>query len=199
MKLACFCGFLWLASSTFVLAQFQVPVSTRMNTPYGPVTTTTYHNMPMFYGGGVTSNKYAFTIILKNDSVIVTKTKIELGKVHSVKVKRKGEKIEIKPEDTKELARLTYSGAVLKGIPADSCWLFRCGKGKINTYSSLAEEGTGYTVAIQDGENGPIVPLNKKNLENMIPVGSDEKIMKLIEKGKLVKAIDAYNNEVAGK
>jgi hypothetical protein len=101
------------------------------------------------------------------------------------------------PGDTQEIYRMTASGVKISGQPADSCWLFKAVSGKISAYSYLAEVGYSYVIAIQDTEeeNQPIVPLTKKNLEAMVGTPENDNVLKLIEKGKLVKALEAYNSE----
>jgi hypothetical protein len=184
---------LLIFSYAFASAQFMsVPSTSTIRTPYGNVSHTTYTNMPMYYGSGIVSAKHKFTIILKNDSTLTANTKIDMSaKTQGVYVKAKGKKKKIEPVDTKEIYRMTAEGKKLSGMPVDSCWLFQTAKGKINTYSNLAEVGTMYAIAIQEGDNGPIKPLTKSNL--MFIVGDVPKLRKLVERGKLIKAIDFYN------
>jgi hypothetical protein len=70
-------------------------------------------------------------------------------------------------------------------------WLFKSESGRINAYSFLAEKGMDYLIAIQQGDEGPIVPLTKDNLLPM--VGNDARLIKLVEKGKLMKAVQIFN------
>lgn len=173
-----------------------VPRTSTISTPYGNVRTTTYTNIPVYYGGtGIVSAKHKFTIILKNDSTVTANTKIDMtDKTQGVYVKVKGKgKEKIEPVDTKEIYRITAEGRKISGMPVDSCWLFLSAKGKINTYSNLAEVGTMYAVAIQQGDTGPIKPLTKNNL--LAIVGDEPKLKKLVERGKFIKAIDAYNGQ----
>jgi hypothetical protein len=189
---------IFMVWSYFSYAQFGMPMTNTIRTPHGPVKITTYQpmastHMPMYYGNaGVTSVRYKFTIVLKNDSTITAYTKINTtDKTHTVKVKAKKESKIILPADTKEIYRINASGKKFSGMPTDSCWLFLSAKGKINTYSYLAEYGTLYAIAIQEGEDGPIQPLTKDNL--MAMVGDDPRIKKMIEIGKYGKAIETYN------
>lgn len=182
-----------IISHVVASAQFMsVPTTSTIRTPYGNVSHTTYTNIPMYYGTGVVSAKHKFTIVLKNDSTVTANTKIDMSaKTQAVYVKAKGKKGKIEPVDTREIYRITAEGKKLSGIPVDSCWLFQSAKGKINTYSNLAEVGTMYAIAIQEGDNGPIKPLTKDNL--LFIVGDVPKLRKLVERGKLIKAIDFYN------
>jgi len=178
--------------------QIMVPQTTTMSTPYGNVTTTQYMHMPMYYGQrGAVSSKYNFTLVLKGDSTVqANNARIDIKeKTHHFKVKSGKQKFAIKPSDTKEVFRLTSGGKKLSGIPADSCWLFKAVTGTINGYSYLAETGYSYIIAIQDGEEAPIIPLTKKNLETMIGTLGNEKVMKHLEKKRLISALEEFNRE----
>lgn len=178
-----------------VTAQY-IPVTSTIKTPYGNVNTTSYRYVPMHYGSGPASDKYTFTIELNSDSSLTSKTRIDVSeKQHSLQVKTETGKKTVFPSDTKQIYRLTTEGKMLTGQPADSCWLFKAVTGRINEYSHLAEEGYSYIIAIQDGDRAPILPLTRKNLEAMIATPDEPRIMKLIEKGKLVKALEMYNYE----
>jgi len=151
---------------------------------------------PFFEGSpGDFSGKNEFTIILKNDSAIVSRTKINhRGQKHSVTVRDSvNKRMTIYPADTKGLIRIDESGNELYGIPTDSCWLFQSASGRINSFSFLAESGMENVIAIQYGDGGLILPLNKRNLLRM--VGDEPRLVKLIEKGKLIKAIEIFNED----
>lgn len=178
-----------------VTAQY-IPVTSTIKTPYRNVNTTSYRYVPMYYGSGPASIKYTFTIELNSDSTPTSKTRIDVSeKQHSLQVKTDTGKKTVIPSDTKQIYRLTSEGKMLTGQPADSCWLLKAVAGKINAYSHLAEEGYSYIIAIQDGDRSPILPMTRKNLEPMIGTTDEPRIMKLIEKGKLVKALEMYNYE----
>ena len=175
---------------------FRIPVTTQMKTPYGnvPITTYNYVGMPMSYyrTTGPVSYKHKFFVILKNDSSFSCKTSIDFTEeTHSITYKHGKKEITLKPSDTKTLSWMTQTGRQILGIAADSCWLFKVNADKINSYSFLAEENMLAIIAIQKGNDGPIVPLNKETLRAM--VGDDPKTLKLIESNKLVKAIQRYN------
>ena len=185
--------FACLLQATF--AQVHMVPNT-IQTPYGNVS----HSYPVgsphyYYGQGQISAKYRFTVILVEDSTFTAKTRIDFtSDTHSLTIKGpRKQKQKIYPFYTKAIFRVDENGRKIFGIPTDSCWLFKCQPGKINAYSFLAERGMLYVIAIQEGEKGPIVPLTKDNLLPM--VGTDPKILKLIEKGKLVKAVAAFNEE----
>jgi hypothetical protein len=175
------------------VAQF-VPVPSTIKTPYGNVQSTTYHYMPMnYYNVGQASVKYAFTVVLQSDSVFTAKARIDVSKKqHVLPVKTREGKRDIFPGNTKQIYRETSTGKKIVGMPADSCWLFKSVTGKINAYSHLAEVGYSYIIAIQDGDRAPILPFTRKNFEAMIGT-ADKKVLKLIEKGKLLKALQAYD------
>jgi hypothetical protein len=137
-------------------------------------------------------SKYEFTVRLKNDSMFRVKSRIDIStNKHFITVKKDKQKINISPADTKSISHISkYNGYTIKGIPADSCWLFMVDKGKINSYSFIPDEVMLFIVAVQKGE-GPIVPLTKKTLQEM--VGEDPKLSKLIEDGDLLEAIEVYN------
>ncbi len=171
-----------------------IPVQRTIRTPYGKRTLTTYMptQIPSFYSP---EGKYEFTIILKNDSAIVAKTKIDHSKQkHSVTIRDADNKKKIiYPTDTKGLTRIDETGNELYGIPTDSCWLFQSASGRINSFSFLAETGMDFIIAIQEGDDGRIVPLTKRNLLRI--VGDDPKLQKLIDKGRLTKVIKLFNKD----
>ena len=187
-------GFVSIAASG--LAQM-IPITTTLKTPYGNVPHTQYVGpMNYYYGQQNISARFEFTVVLKNDSSFKTKTRINLkdGEDNSITVKQDGTKEQIFPNDTKYISRITVQGKVLKGIPADSCWLFKAMDGEINGYGFLAEELDTYIIAIQDGDDCPIVPLTKDNL--MPLVMSDQKCVGLVRKNKLRRALARYNYQV---
>jgi len=134
-------------------------------------------------------------VVLANDSVIRVKgalTIIDEAQFYLKAKRYKRNKGKIKPSDTKEISRYTYSGLKITGIAADSCWLFKVENGRINSYSYYPDEYPGRIVAIQKG-SGPIVPYNKQNLLTM--VSDDPDVATVVEEGLLMKAIDMYNND----
>jgi hypothetical protein len=185
-----------VASGSHTNAQgFWVPQSNTINTPKGNVTYTTqqYVHMPMYYGNTQRSYKHDFTIVMKNDSVFTERMAIDISeKQHKFSIKTNSGQRVVRPADTKQVSRLSHSGFRIKGVPADTCWLFLTAKGKINCYSFLAEEGYDYVGAIQQGEEGPLLSFTKANVLALI--NPQDKAMKdLIDRGKLVKAIIKFN------
>ncbi len=183
-----------LAMSTS--AQY-VYVPQTIHTPYGNATIQQpmYMYRPMYFNyGNATSNpKFDFTIVLTNDSVITLRSRMEVTdkKMHLAQ-KVKKQKRKIFPNETKQVSGYSSAWGRLTGIPADSCWLFKITKGPINCYSSLPMRDIATAIAIQKGEDGEIVPLSRKNLE-AITGNDDEKINKWLEKDKLTKVVQYYN------
>jgi hypothetical protein len=180
------------------LAQgMMVPHTSTIRTPYGNVKTTSYSYMPMNYGSKTSSMKYQFEIVLYADSTLNTRAKIDFSDDHhSMKVKTENGKEILFPSGTKEIYRITSEGKRIKGVAADSCWLFKTVEGKINAYAFLPEGQYTYVTAIQDGDSSPIVPLTRKNLEAIIGNLADPKVIKLIETNKLIKAVQLYNKGI---
>jgi len=116
-----------------------------MSTPRGNVPITTYVIMPngtIFYNNEKIFPKLDYVIKFQNDSSSKKFTYIEVNdSIYRIQEKIKGEKKIILPWDKKSL---TYTSSVTKidykGMPTDSCWLFKTKKGKINTYSYLMDE-----------------------------------------------------------
>jgi hypothetical protein len=175
---------------------YSVPNTIR--TPYGNVTTYTNHYMPMYYGGyslPTVFKRAKLQVVLKNDSVLNIQARFDAGsKQNAITVKgKKGVADKVyQPADTKSVTRSFVTGELpMKGIPADSCWLFKVISGKISCYSNVPLQSEGSIVAIQF-ENDPIIKLTKDNLLAMIPE-RDEKFEKLFKKNKFIEAIKLYN------
>ena len=176
---------------------FSVPRTSTIRTPYGNARITTYDRvyMPILYGNGQASPKRDFVVVLKSDSTVMYKTRIDVkGKPQSLTVKINKKKRKLVPADTREVYRLRGSGEKVVGIPADSCWLFRAVSGPINGYSNLAEEGYDYVIAIQVAPKGPIVPFTLENLKAMIGVTDDKELKKMLDKKWTLKALKYVND-----
>lgn len=154
-----------------------------------------FRPVPMpYYGPRNISTVYEFRVVLWDDSTFMTDTRIDVVEKgnHSITVKSKKDQWRFFPKDTKSISRITLEGKKLVGIPADSCWLFKAESGRINCYSFLAEPGMTHVIAIQDGEDAPIVPLTKENMLAIIGP-EDARVYKLVQKGKLIKAVIEFN------
>ena len=186
---------IFISAANLVGAQM-MPVTTTIPTPYGNVQTTQWMQMgrPMYFGNfGPKSYKHDFVIILANDSVVTARTKINISeKQHVIKVKKGKVSLSYSPRQTKSISWFTPTGQRHIGIPADSCWLFESSKGKITTYSFLAEAGEDGVIAIKKGD-GEIISLSKDTLEPMIE--DNEKSLKFLKKNNPLKAIKIYNQE----
>ncbi len=176
------------------VAQF-VSVPYTMHTPYGNVPMNNYVYVPTYYNNGTSNPKFEFEVTLKNDSVIKFKSRIlsENKKLY-ILLKEKKVKRKIFPNETKYVVGNSSTWGIMKGIAADSCWLFGVRFGAINCFTSIPIFDISYTMAIKKGDSGDIMALNKENLKNMVGP-QDEKLSKLIEKGKLIKAIEYYNEK----
>ncbi|MBX2916267.1 MAG: hypothetical protein KF856_13435 [Cyclobacteriaceae bacterium] len=194
-------GLFWfsiLAFQTAFAQTFAIPQTHKINTPYGPAkfTTYTYQRMPMmnYSQQGPVSRKYQFYLVMKDGGNLVTKNRINFeDSINSITLKDESKRV-IKPNETVQIFRMLPEGVKFIGIPTDSCWLFKCASGKINTYSMLAEQDIAYAVAIQKGE-GEIVKLSKENLLELTADANDAELVAMIEKKKFLKAIQRYNKE----
>ncbi len=194
MKLTTLLLFLFL---TISLTMAQVNITT-IRTPYGNANV--YTHRPQYYNyygsssGQVIRPKHKFYVEMKDGrQLLVHNIMNYYDSIAKLELKTKSDStIIIKPSDTKLIVTMVYrTNERLEGIPADSCWLFKIVKGKINGYSPFAEKDD-FVIAIQKGDEGKIVPLNPSNLIEM--VGTDDpKINKLVEKKKLVNAIRTFN------
>lgn len=180
------------ATKTF--SQF-VTVPTKISTPYGKVTTYTMRYAPwLHYNNNATfsNQKYKFYILFLNDSLVEAKARINIDdSINTLEWGKKEKKVVIKPTETKEIYRIDNFGKKISGIPHDSCWLFLVDTGRIRTYSVTSDIDFPLIGYIQKGKDEPILPLTK---ENLLPLVADnEKTKKLVEKEKLLKAINVYN------
>lgn len=167
-------------------------------TPYGNITTYQFNRIPIYYSGkrsgsgsaGPESVKNEYNIVLKNDSVINVFARIDIkDSIQSITFKKKKQKFTIKPSDTKEIICLAFSKP-RRGVPTDSCWLFKSVSGRITAYSYLPDPGTIYIVAVKK-DNGQIIGLTKEVL--LVMVSDNPKAIKKAENDQFVDAIKIYN------
>jgi len=145
------------------------------------------------YGtAGEISKKYKFTVVLKDGSVVTIKNAIDISKKkHSLKGKVNKVKVEITPDQTKEISRASgYGDKRMVGVPIDTCWMFLSIIGKISAYSCVAEPDSPLLIAVRKGD-GPIVKLTQESLREMID--GHEEALKHLEKKQLKRALDVYN------
>jgi len=175
-------------------AQF-VSVPYTMSTPGGNVPMYHHVYLPTHYNNGNSNPKFDFEVTLKNDSVVKFKSRIlSENKKMYVLLKENKSKRKISPDDTKAIVSSSSDLGRIKGLPADSCWLFKMNKGAINCYSSVPMIDIYGTIAIQEGEKGTIIELTKENLQG-ITGNDDDKIVKWLKKNKLIKVIEYYNEK----
>jgi hypothetical protein len=132
---------------------------------------------------------------LKNDSIVTLKADFDVASKQNVITirDRKGTLVKVyKPEDTKSIVR-KLPGDDMKGIPADTCWLFKVISGKIKGYTNMPFY-TEAIVAFKFGE-GDILPLTIENFEAIAPP-DDKNFVRLIRKKKWVEAIHYYNRNI---
>lgn len=187
MKIVAIAFFAGLSTGCF--AQF-----TTIRTPYGGATVPNHNYSYMMNNSyGSYNPKREFTIVLKGDTTIERKTRINTElKPQSLSVKMAKKKRIIVPADTKEIFWVTPQGWKATGIPADSCWLFRVADGKINAFSNVPVQGAEYAIAIQSGNDGAIVPLSVENLKGMTAEIDDPEFRKLLTKKKASAALVRY-------
>ncbi len=187
-------------SALQAVAQMMVPHTRVINTPYGKVNQTTWTNVgqPYYFFGQKTATPFPpyykgnFTVVTSSDSVFTDKLNLILSdSINSVVIERRAKKggdIVYKPAETKQLQQV-FNGKLYTGIPADTCWLFKVIPGVINSYAPFPTDSGDFVIAVQKGD-GPIVPMTKENLYEMI---DDPKLRKTIDKGKLYQAVWKYN------
>jgi hypothetical protein len=132
-------------------------------------------------------DKYEIRIVLQNDSVIVVSGKLDTAA--GKKVLKYDDKI-VTPGETKEIVFPVADDEALKGIPKDSCWLFKTTRGSINAYANTPDIDTKDIIALQKLSGG-IVLFSKEILIEWLKL--DPAAVKLAEKGKYIDAIKLYN------
>lgn len=185
-------------------AQFSVPHTTYINTPYGniPITSYSYHYIPTFYfrnSDFTPKKKYDFKVILQNDSVIQTHSAIHFSEnKHFINV-YSGRKVirKIYVKDTKSITA-EFEDYDFVGLPNDSCWLFRANDDSILTYSMMPEDDPMYfTFFSIRGIPHSVRPITS---DYLLPFVKDDKdLLKLVNKDKLTKAIQLFNEKYGKK
>jgi len=165
-----------VVSHTAVAQYMNVPYT--MSTPGGNIPMHQNIYMNMGHGGGKSNPKFDFEVTLKNDSIVKLRSRIlPEGKKLYMEQKEGKVKKKIFPQDTKScLARLSSTFGLKFGIAADSCWLFKINVAAINCYSSIPSADLNDAIAIQKGNEGKIVTLNKENLEEMVSPGDEKSL-----------------------
>jgi len=177
------------------------PVYTTIKTPNGPVSIKTgqYYKFPTYNnktynnktGKVISSKQHTFTIVLQNDSMLTTKTAINLENfVHTLTYGKKDTKIIIRPSETKAIYRKDKNGEEIMGMPHDSCWLFLAIKGKINAYSVTSDFSDPMLAYVQKGE-GPLLAITDEILAELM--ADNEKALTILNRNNIDKAIRVYN------
>lgn len=187
-----------LVSMALAQAQF-VTVPNTIRTPGGNIAINQRIYMPIHYANSPSNPKFDFVVTLKNDSVLTFSSKVNAeDKKMYLEQRVKKQKRKIFPDETKSIIGISDNWGKIPGIPADSCWLFKIYTRAINCYSSVPVMDAELAIAIQYGDQAPIVPLTKKNLE-AITGTDDKKIVKWLAKDKLAKVIEYYNEKMLVK
>lgn len=122
-----------------------VPVTTRMNTPYGNVPYTQYINtgsyLNYYRSSGVPNYKYTFTVVLNDGKkVLIKSNKNFTDSVTSLVYKENGIVKYLTPSQTTSIFRTGDTGTTkVIGTPSDSCWYFNVLKGELLGYSQVSE------------------------------------------------------------
>ncbi len=196
LSMLCF-GLVMLGNLSQVSAQFRHPYT--MRTPGGNITIPgSYAPMLYSFDREPISSRYKFYIVLKNDSTVVSKTKIKLRtatKPSEISWREKGKKYTVTPDQTKEIYRIDYWNKKIKGIPQDSCWLFLVDtvsyEKRIRRYSMTADINQPAISHFKMKNTNEILPLKKETLAPYIE--ENEKAKKLLLKDQLLKAIEEFN------
>lgn len=197
-----------LASINFSVAQDVRAVERAMNNQFmnsmlnramslNLLSTSTYNNY---------NPKFDYVITGGDGSVKKVKSKIlidESTKKFYVEYENKdlpksdpNRKIKVYPGETLSISRMdAYTGKMLNGVAADSCWFFKVISGPIAAYTFLSESPAsfdeGHIVAVQKGENMPIVKFDEFNLKAMI--ADDKDAMQYFKLKDYYGALKKYN------
>lgn len=183
-------------------AQF-MPVPSTMSTPYGNIHTTNYVYTPMFHRyGGTARTEGSFNVTFLDSTQKIVKGIICIDSPScylkwtdkSVDKKDSGRIKKIYPSQTISLGIAGTYGSIV-GKNADSCWLFKSVKGRINVYTALPWDPDVLTDAMIlyiQKEDGPLLQMNETNLGELLK--DNEKAYGFFKKKKYLKAINKYNN-----
>jgi hypothetical protein len=154
----------------------------------------TYEKMTAVEKHSVTSE---FEVIFKDSTVLRSTGKIdEYRNRFFFAINTRESARSITPNETLSLSKIYKNGEVLRGIAADSCWMFKSYSGRITVYSCLATQRTiePLVSGIQLGDETQIMDLNQENVLKLTKDAS-AKVKALIESKKLLKAVLLYNKE----
>lgn len=139
------------------------------------------------------SIKQSYTVVYLDSTTVTVRAEIGDHKGHTfLMINEPGIAKAIKPKDTRSLIVGTLDKQkYTAGIPADSCWLFKITSAPINLYSLLPKSDSRFVVAVQKGDDAPILALTEENALALIEEGHPAR--KWIAQGKLIAAVKAYN------
>jgi hypothetical protein len=117
--------------------------------------------------------------------------------VYEDKNYKKGDSLRIQkihPAMTKYISKLgEEKEELIKGLPADSCWMFKSISGKVNAYSFLPETfevHLGYLKWLQK-EDGPFEKVDEVTMRKLF--NNDTEALTLVDKKKYFEALKRYN------
>jgi hypothetical protein len=150
-------------------------------------------NRPSATSFEAASIKQVYTVVYLDSTTVTVRAEIGDYKGHTfLMINEPGVAKAIRPKDTRSLIVGTLDKPkYAAGIPADSCWLFKITNASINLYSLLPKSDSRFVVAIQKGNDAPILALTAENALAMIEEGHPAR--KWIAKGKLIDAVKTYN------
>jgi len=165
-----------------------------------------FRNMPVYalYDSEFPGNdQYDFTVNLKDGSVMIVHSRIYPDSVkHSdylllvnknLPKTDSNRKQKIYVTQTNGISRVDDYGITVKGLPNDSCWLFKMIDGKIKAYSfvsAMEDKSSVVLCAFQVGDG----PLQNFSVAVLYPIlKSDERAYKVFQNKRYFRAIELYN------
>ncbi|QES89710.1 hypothetical protein [Rhizosphaericola mali] len=192
MKLLFLSLFVILILHSNTHAQF---VTTRINTPYGTVSTTTFHYMPMYfnYGSGDPFKNTMYLIVLKNQDTIRCKgTMVTENKQTYIKLKKPLKDSLIYPKNTISIRNIIKKDTSIAYPYKDSIWLIEPNvdmkKKAIVMYVPMSVELN----SIYLKQNGVLTLATNDMVLRL--VAGDPKAEKKAKKNQLADAIDVFNS-----
>jgi hypothetical protein len=132
-----------------------------------------------------------FNVALPNDSIITIKGRIDFQQFPNrlIELGKNGRIFTL--TNTQFISALWEGGQESIGVPGDSTWLFRVSSNDINLYASVPYYVWDCVVALQKGDDGPLMPLNEENLEYAI--GDHENALSFFNNDRFEDSISVYN------
>jgi hypothetical protein len=159
------------------------------SSPYNPVF---YGSRQLPTGFEAASVKQLYTVVYHDSTTQTIRAEIGDYKGRTfLMIDEPGVSKTIQPKDTKSLIAGTKEEQKYAAIPRDSIWLFKVVSGAINAYSLLPKTDRRFIVGVQKGDDAPIIPLTKENV--LVMIETSRRARKLVDEGRLVDAVKAYN------